>query len=103
MVTVKGSTSDNTTIVNQRQPALKKRTPNALGVFHFEANSTATIIVSNENADGYVVVDGLQIVPIEIAIQERAGKRESGYSDIDLSAHPVLSQPKVAIPNTTLQ
>ncbi len=88
-VTVKGAASERTVVVNQRQPALKNRVPNALGVFRFTAGSIATVVVSNDGADGYVVVDGLQILPIEIARQERAGKRESEYPDIVMSAHLV--------------
>ena len=37
------------------------------------------MIVSNQDADGYVSVDGIQFVPVEIAREERAGKRDSGF------------------------
>jgi hypothetical protein len=55
--------------------------PNAIGVFPFEAGAKVRVTVSNEGADGYVVVDGLQILPIELAREERAGKRPSGYAE----------------------
>jgi hypothetical protein len=65
--------------------------PNALGVFRFEASAKARVTVSNEGADGYVVVDGLQILPIELAREERTGKRPSGYPEIEMAERPVPS------------
>jgi len=41
--------------VNQRKP------PASLGVFHLPKGDSLTVAVSNEGADGYVVVDGLQL------------------------------------------
>jgi len=40
------------------------RIPKALGKFRFEAGANARITVANAGADGYVVVDGLQILPV---------------------------------------
>ena len=70
-----------TFVVNQREAAMVNRIPNALGVFEFEAEAKVRVTISNEGADGYVAVDGLQILPIELAREERSGKRLSGYAD----------------------
>ncbi|MDA0591422.1 MAG: FAD-dependent oxidoreductase [Planctomycetota bacterium] len=88
-VTVAGAAEDRTFLINQREPAMKDRVPNALGIFRFEAGVKTHVTVSNKGADGYVIVDGLQILPIELAREERAGKRPSGYAEIEMAAKPV--------------
>jgi hypothetical protein len=96
-VTVAGTAEDKTFRINQREPAMKDRVPNSLGIFHFETGAKARVTVSNEGADGYVVVDGLQILPIELAREERAGKRPSGYPEIEMAERPVpLGNPMAA-------
>jgi N-acetylneuraminic acid mutarotase/flavin-dependent dehydrogenase len=79
-VTVEGGPEAKTVRINQREPALVNGVPVALGTFRFEAGARARVTVSNEGADGYVVVDGLQFLPVEMAREERAGKRPSGYA-----------------------
>jgi len=68
--------------VNQRKPALVNRVPVSLGRFQFDARNPGTVTVLNTGADGYVAVDGLQILPAVIADEERAGKRKSGFPEI---------------------
>ena len=81
MVTIHSAEGKETVVVNQQQPCLEEGIPRSLGVFRFEQGQPAQVIVSNKDADGYVVVDGVQFIPAEIARQERAGKRDSGYDD----------------------
>ena len=88
-VTVTGAGEERTFRINQREPAMKGRVPNALGVFRFKAGAKARVTVSNEGVDGYVVVDGLQILPIALAREEREDKRPSGYAEIEMAAKPV--------------
>ncbi|MEZ6086798.1 MAG: hypothetical protein R3C05_01945 [Pirellulaceae bacterium] len=57
--------------MNQRQPAIIDGVPHSLGEFHLKADAQVRVTISNEDADGYVVVDGLQIPSIERASQER--------------------------------
>ena len=87
-VTVSSADGEKRVTVNQRRPALVDRIPPALGVFRFEAGKKGHVVVSNEDADGYVVVDGVQFVPLEIARQERAGKRDPGFPDVQMLADP---------------
>jgi hypothetical protein len=61
--------------VNQRRHCRKDGVPRALGVCRFEAGRAAQVIVSNEGADGYVIVDGVQLVPLEVAEAERTAAR----------------------------
>ncbi len=96
-VTVTGTGEEETLRINQRQPAMNDRVPNTLGIFRFEANAKARVTISNEGADGYVIVDGLQILPIDLAREERTGKRPSGYAEIEMSKKPVpLGNPMAA-------
>lgn len=81
-VTVVSADGRKTMTVNQRQPCLIKGVPVAIGTFDFNAGTSAQVIVSNQNADGFVAVDGVQLLPVEIAREERAGRRPSGYAGI---------------------
>lgn len=87
-VTVTGADEEKTFRINQREPAMKNRVPKALGIFRFKAGATARVTVSNDGADGYVVVDGLQILPAKLAREERAGKQPSGYAALKTTVKP---------------
>jgi len=87
-VTIHNADGEKRVTVNQRQPALVARIPRALGVFRFDAGTKGRVVISNDDADGYVVVDGVQFVPVEIAREERAGKRGSGFADVRMVARP---------------
>lgn len=50
--------------------------PHALGVFRFEAGKAGVITISNEGADGFVVVDGVELVPAEL--KTKAATKTSG-------------------------
>ncbi|QDV50460.1 FAD-dependent oxidoreductase [Gimesia fumaroli] len=92
-VTIQSADGEQTVTVNQRKPALIKQVPVSLGVFRFEANQLASITISNRGADGYVVVDGLQLLPVKLAKEERAGKRKSGFPQLTMEAKPKFRQP----------
>jgi hypothetical protein len=87
-VTIHSADGEKTVTINQRLPALVDRVPRALGVFRFEAGTKGRVAVSNEDADGYVVVDGVQFVPVGIAREERAGRRDSGFADVQMLSRP---------------
>lgn len=67
---------DNMVMINQREECLVDGVPRALGVFKLAAGKEAKVTITNKDADGFVVVDGLQIVPLAIAKAERAGERK---------------------------
>lgn len=58
--------------VNERDEPLISGVPRALGVFRFAAGTKGAVVVSNAGADGFVVVDAVQFVPIALAQAERA-------------------------------
>lgn len=87
-VTIHSADGEQTVTVNQRQPVLVDRVPRALGVFRFDAGTKGNVVVSNKDADGYVVVDGVQFVPVKIAREERAQKRDPGFADIKRPVDP---------------
>ncbi len=78
-VTIHSGDGVDVVSVNQQQPATANEIPHAIGIFNFVKGSSGHVIISNEGADGYVSVDGLQLVPVEIARDERRGRRSSGY------------------------
>lgn len=79
-VTVASAEGEKNFTVNQREEVLVDDVPRALGVFRFEAGRVGSVTVSNANADGFVVIDGVQFVPLEIAQAERTGKRSAGFA-----------------------
>ncbi|MBI5393786.1 MAG: hypothetical protein HZA91_00665 [Verrucomicrobia bacterium] len=73
-VTIVSAGGEKTVTVNQREDVLVNGVPRALGVFKFAAGGKGSVTISNTGADGFVVVDAVQFVPVEIAKAERAGK-----------------------------
>jgi len=78
-VTIQSETGEKTIAINQREDCMINGVPRALGTFRFAAGGPATITVSNAGADGFVVVDAVQLVPIDIARAERSGERDAGF------------------------
>jgi hypothetical protein len=62
-VTVESADGTKTVTVNERQEPAVEKLFQPLGVFRFTADRPAVVVVSNRGADGYVVVDGVQLVP----------------------------------------
>lgn len=72
MVTVFSANESKTLRVNQRrQPPIDGRWF-SLGEYPFEANGQSFVIVSNENADGCVIIDAIQFLPVDTAKSETA-------------------------------
>ena len=78
-VTIHYANGEKTVIVNQKQPAVIDGIPRSLGLYSFEAGRNVSIVISNEGADGYVSIDGVQLVPQDVAQQERSGKLKAGF------------------------
>jgi hypothetical protein len=87
-ITIRGADGDEVIMQNQREACLEDGIPRSLGVFSFVKGKTGTIEISNVGADGYVVVDGLQIVPEAEAIVERNTRADAGFP-VKKSAAPV--------------
>ena len=78
-VTIHSAAGEQVVHIDQREPSIVDGVPRKLGVFQFNAGQEGTVTISNEGADGFVVIDGLQLLPEQIANAEREGKRDSGY------------------------
>ena len=85
-ITVAGADEEKTTLINMREKPIVDGVPRSVGVYRFAAGGQARIVISNDGSDGYVAVDGVQLLPQEIARQERQGKRKSGFVDSDTTA-----------------
>ena len=73
-VTVHSVEGEKALTVNQRQNPLVKGVPCALGMFEFAAGKQGSVVISNVDADGFVVIDAVQFIPAAIAQAERSGK-----------------------------
>lgn len=78
-VTVISAEGEQKLAVNQRQEVMEDGVPRALGVFTFEAGKKGGVLISNTDANGFVVVDAVQFVPVEIARAERDAKKAAGF------------------------
>lgn len=87
-IIIRGADGEKVVTQNQREACLEDGIPRSLGVFTFAKGKAGTIEISNEGADGYVVIDGLQLVPEIEAIAERNTRADAGFP-IKTSAAPV--------------
>ncbi|MCB1225948.1 MAG: FAD-dependent oxidoreductase, partial [Verrucomicrobiales bacterium] len=79
-VTIHHAQGSDTVKVNQREDIMVNGVPHALGVFPFAKGKAGSVVVSNEEANGYVVVDGMQWLPVELAKKERDGSLDAGFA-----------------------
>jgi hypothetical protein len=79
-VTVQTADGPKEVTINQRQPLLDKNgVPRALGTFRLAPDGKTAVTISNAGADGFVVVDAVQFLPVALAVQERSGSIPSGW------------------------
>lgn len=78
-ITIRSADGESVITQNQRLPCLEDGIPRALGVFAFAKGKSGSIEISNAGADGYVIVDGLQLVPEAEAIAERSTRADVGF------------------------
>ncbi|MBX7211806.1 MAG: FAD-dependent oxidoreductase [Verrucomicrobiaceae bacterium] len=78
-VAIQAADGGHAVTINQREECIVDGLPRALGVFKFAAGKEAKVTISNKDTNGFVVVDGLQLVPAAIAKAERAGERKSSH------------------------
>jgi arylsulfatase A-like enzyme len=76
-VTIRSADGETAFTIDQRQPAFIRGVPRELGVCRFEAGTKGSVVVSNAGADGFVVIDGVQFVPQDVAEAERAAASQA--------------------------
>ncbi len=59
-VTIRHAQGESQVAVNQRNRPALDGLFHSLGVFEFQANRTASVVISNEGADGHVIIDAVQ-------------------------------------------
>ena len=87
-ITIRSADGEKVVTQDQRLECLEDGVPRSQGVFKFTKGKTGSIEISNTGADGFVVVDGLQLVPEETAKTERATQSGAGFP-VKTSAAPV--------------
>ena len=101
-ITIRSADGEKVVTQNQREACLEDGIPRSLGVFAFAKGKTGTIEISNAGADGYVVVDGLQLVPEAEAIAERNTRADSGFPmKTSEAAVPVKIPPPMLLKSAT--
>lgn len=79
-IAIHSAEGDKKVSLNQRESCLEDGIPRALGVFAFAQGKEGSIEISNAEADGFVVVDALQLVPEAEAVAERNTRTDAGFS-----------------------
>lgn len=62
-VTVKHASGTETITLNQRQKPEEKELLQPIGVFTFNKDQKASVTISNEGTNGYVIIDAVQFLP----------------------------------------
>ena len=95
-ITIRSADGEKVVTQNQREACLENGIPRSLGVFAFTKGKSGTIEISNQGADGYVVVDGLQLVPEAEAVAERNILADAGFP-MNPAAVPVKIPPPMLL------
>ena len=64
-VSVQSGDHQRSMTVNQRQPLSADRGGRTLGTFTFSADQRVTVSIDNRDADGYVIADAVQWIPVK--------------------------------------
>lgn len=64
-ITIQSADGTKTVQVNQRKPPSIDKTYQPLGTFRFEAGQRGSVTISNAGADGHVIVDTVQFLPVD--------------------------------------
>jgi hypothetical protein len=78
-VRIQSAEGEHDLTLNQRQDCLVDGIPRALGVFRFAKGKSARITINTAGSNGYVTVDGLQILPESEAQTERNTNAAAGF------------------------
>lgn len=97
-ITIRSADGEKVVELNQRLDCLEDGIPRSLGVFAFTKGNSGSIEISNAGADGYVAVDGLQLVPEAEAIAERNTRADAGFPvKKSAEAKPVVIPPPMLL------
>lgn len=102
-ITIRSAGGEKVVTLNQRKPCLEEGIPQALGVFAFAKGKAGSVEISNADADGYVVVDGLQVVPEAEAAAERNTRADAGFPMQGKAAPPTPAKPAGTPPVTPVE
>ncbi len=93
-ITIRSVDGEKVVSQDQREACLEDGIPRSLGVFTFAKGKSGSVKISNAGVDGYVVVDGLQLVPEAEAIAERNTRADAGFPvKANLSSVPLKIPP----------
>lgn len=81
LVDVFSAAGQTSVLVNQRQPPPEDGLWYSLGTFRFETDGQAYVMISNQGADGHVMADAVQFLPVPIANRASGAASDSGATE----------------------
>ncbi|MEN3940725.1 FAD-dependent oxidoreductase [Prosthecobacter sp. SYSU 5D2] len=92
-IVIRSAEGEKKVTLNQREECLEESIPRSLGVFEFAKGKSGSVKILARAKKGFVVVDGLQIVPEADAKVERNTRADAGFP-----IKAAMPAPKVIIP-----
>lgn len=80
-VTVFSADGEQSVAVNQRKPPPLEQHWVSLGTYRFEPNGQCFVIVANDGADGHVIADAVQFLPVE-QVETAAAANDAQPTDV---------------------
>lgn len=81
LVDVFSADGQTSVLVNQRQPPPEDGLWYRLGTFRFETDGQAYVMISNQGADGHVMADAVQFLPVPIANRAAGAEPTAGPTE----------------------
>ncbi|MCW0220641.1 MAG: FAD-dependent oxidoreductase, partial [Prosthecobacter sp.] len=78
-VIIRSAEGEKIVHLNQREKCLEESIPRSLGIFEFAKGRTSSVQIMAKTKTGFVVVDGLQLVPEAEAKVERNTRADAGF------------------------
>ncbi|TDU64584.1 flavin-dependent dehydrogenase [Prosthecobacter fusiformis] len=92
-VTIHSAEGKKTVTQNQRENCLEESIPRSLGVYEFAKGKAGSVQIAAKAKAGFVVVDGLQIVPEADAKVERNTRADAGFPVMIETPKPTVKIP----------
>lgn len=93
-IIIRSAEGEKKVTLNQREDCLEESIPRSLGVYEFAKGTGGSVKILAKASKGFVVVDGLQIVPEADAKVERNTRADAGFPMKAMTPAPKVKTPE---------